>query len=324
MTQVNPFAAAAPAPQPQAAAAPAAADATNPAAPQPAPQTATTAATNPTSAPAPAGATVPATVAQQGTSVATYSMGSTHSSDVEDVTLDDDIKFDVLEKFPKLKANEKARLAFLVFNDSGSPQLKKVDYFYDKAANAIWNVPKNPEVLKACIAKYGEPKIKFGGIVMHYETDQHGNVLPTNNFKLEAWTFSRDKWPVIQGIHKEWGLANHDLILTCTEPEFQKISIAVARDCLFKAADPNIVREILEKARYLHEKHLPNRLGRQMDDNQIMGIVTGQPMPGAGPAGGPAGLPAGGGVNPFARQAGVGQPASGEFSNLIANGTQTV
>lgn len=249
------------------------------------------------------------------------------NSGVDEISFDSDIKIHNLERFPKLKAGEITRIAFLLFDQNTAPRLKMSNYFYDKQANATFLKPKDMNVLAAAVARYGEPKIKFGTIILRYDTDQYGNLLPSGGFNLYAYTFSTDKFPQYKQLHKEWGLAQHDLILTCTEANFQKIQITVARDSLWQAAPEQLRTEIMSRASVLYDKFLNNYMGAHKTDQEIMQLINGAP---AQSAGGPV-------FNPFVQQqqpvvggnpmvaavsaqAGVGAGAA-TFGDLVANST---
>ena len=262
MTQVNPFASTTPAHQ---ATPPSTPPSTQPSFPVPSP------------APSPAPTFTALQVRQQ------------EASEAEEVSFDDDIKFSALERFPRLKMNESTRIGFLVFTSTNAPSLLKVSYFYDPILKEIFNAPKDPQLLAACVKKYGEPKIKFGTIVIRYETDMYGNVLSAN-YQLYGYTFSTDKWPTYKNLHKEWGLDSHDVQLTCREDAFQKIDISPLKNCLY-AANPDFAAQLKAEARALYDNYLPRLVGRQISNREIEGILSGvkpsqnQAQPGAMPTG---------------------------------------
>lgn len=232
---------------------------------------------------------------------------------VEEVTFDSDIQISALDRFPKMKKDEVSRIAFTLFDSNGSPMIKMSSYFYDEGARKFFIAPKNEEVLKKCVAKLGEAKIRFATIVVRYETDNNGNMIDYGNgawsYKLFAYTFSTDKFPTLKSLHKEWGLQNVDLLLTCSDIEFQKVTINPARQCIYRANE-QVLAEVQLKAKELYEKNLNRHLGNSMSDEEIL-VTLGLAAP--APVGG-AGTMVGG--NPFGPGGQMGQAGAG-FNNLV-------
>jgi hypothetical protein len=262
---------------------------------------------------------------------------------IDEVDFDSDVQTTGLDRFPKMKKDEVARIAFLLFNDAGSPQFKSSQSFSTpfnpapQAVNVSFIAPKdNQQLFQACVNRMGEPKLKFGTIVLQYNTDQYGNVLDAK-YKLIAYIFGSDKWNQLKPLHKEWGLQEHDLIMTCADPNFQKISFQPAKDALWKQMSPAMQAEVIGKARQLYDRSLNSRMGFVRKDEEIIYFLTHGVLPNQqGQAGGQASY-AGAAqgqspVNPFgaqqpqgaiAQQAGVGQPAAGVFADLVAQATQS-
>lgn len=329
--------------------------ANNPFAPaaQPAPQATAVPATpvgNPFTAGAPV-ATAPAAFAQptQALAVAqpTANLPATQTAPAsfaapaasDEVTLDDDIPTSSLDKFPKMSQNEVARVAFVLFDQKNSPLFRKSDVYYVEVGGqgVYFKAPThNPALMKACVDRFGEPRMRLGTVLLKYDTDKNGQLLPGAGYKLYAYVFSRDKFQEFKTNHLEWGLHEHDLLFTCIEPHFQKTQISVARECLYRA-NPALVAEIQAKARDLYDQSLTRFMGAARSDADIQMILNGQlPQQGGGRGPGQT-LPGVAPVNPFAPGgaapfapgagnvpgAGVGNPATTDFSHLVANATQT-
>lgn len=273
-------------------------------------------------------------------------------SGVMTLSFDDDIKFNTLDKLPQMKKDEVIRFAFILFNEQGSPLIKRSYYFYDQVSQTMFLAPQNKDLLALCTEKLGEPKIRFGSPVVQYQTDQFGNVPQGYGWSVFAFIFSTDKFPPLRNLHKEWGLQNHDIIAQCTEAKYQKWTMNPARECLFRM-DPNLAQTVHEKGVVAFEKHMDRFMGRKKTDAeiyQILGLATGPaggaaapgmgqpvnpfhasagpaPLPGPAAGGAPtAGAPAPGpatipstGAQPaeqMAGQVGTGDPAQGEFAHL--------
>ena len=240
---------------------------------------------------------------------------NSNRGEVEEVTFDSDIKISALDRFPKMKKDEVSRVAFTLFDANGSPMIKMSNYFYDETSRKFFIAPKDPETLKRCIAKLGEVKIRFATIVVRYETDMNGNLIDYGNgswsYKLFAFTFSTDKFPTLKSLHKEWGLQNVDLLFTCSDIDFQKITMNPTRQCIYRQNE-QVTADILSKATDLYNNNLNKHLGNSLSDEEIMvalGLakapMTGQP-----------GSMVTGGINPFAGGGVTGQTGGG-FNNLV-------
>jgi len=245
----------------------------------------------------------------------------TQPEGVMNLTFDDDIKINTLDKLPKLKKEETSRIGFLLFDANNSPLIKMSYYFYDDVARKLFLAPKDKNLLAKVVSKLGEPKIRFGTPVIRYQTDQYGNLPEQWSYSIHAFIFSTDKFPILKALHKEWGLQGHDILMTCTEPEFQKLAMNVARESLWRTLPQEYLEDIHTKATEAYEKHINRMMGRPMKDEEILALL--------GLAGPPAAAAGQGVVNPFpagnanqpaermAGQVGTGTPANAEFGHLV-------
>lgn len=252
----------------------------------------------------------------------------------DEVSLDDDVAMSALDKLPKLANQEVCRLAFVLFDHKNAPKLKMAETFYTEIGTSkiYFSAPKhNPELMKACVARFGEPRRRFGTIILRYDTDKNGQLMPNAGYRLFAYMFDKTKFGEFKTQHGEWGLHQHDLILTCTEANFQKTTLAVARECFFRA-NPQLVNDVTAQAQALYDQYLNRYMGSPRTDAEIVQILNGV-VPQRQQGGGQAQLPSGGanGVNPFAAQngqqpagahPGVGGPQHNDFGDLVAQGTQ--
>jgi hypothetical protein len=189
--------------------------------------------------------------------------------------------------------DQKARIAFVLFDQNGAPMLKMSQTFYDKVGKITFRAPKNKSLLVKVAEKYGEPNIKFATIILVYLTDKEGNMLKPADpnqrmYSLEAYIFSKDKFPKFRDRHWEWNLAEHDVILSCSEEKYQNVDIEVAKECFFRC-DPNLVNEVVEEAQGLYG-NLKKFLGRELKDEEVLAILKDSSQ----------GTVAGTGYNPFA------------------------
>lgn len=96
----------------------------------------------------------------------------------------------------------------------------------------------------------GQPAMSFGANVIVYETEPDGTVVKDDRnlpkFQLALWIFGPDKFTYIRELRKEWGdLRNHDLIVQCTDAQFQKLTIMPAASALW-LQNEDLKHEVVE------------------------------------------------------------------------------
>lgn len=246
-----------------------------------------------------------------------------YGGDVMDVTFEDDIKLNVVEKFPTLSKNETARLAFVLFDANGAPKIKFSNYMYDDISRKTILAPRNPEVLAQVTKKLGDPKVRFGTVVAKYRTDEYGNLYNSNvlEVQLYALIFSTDKFPSFKNLHKEWGLSNHDIIIQCKEEKYQNWTINVARESIIAQNFPQNAPSLIQKATEIYDKYIDKFMGRKYEDEELLALL--------GISG--SGLPSAQNINnPFQQQAAAtpetaaqvgNQGAKEDFSHLVDQNT---
>ena len=272
-------------------------------------------------------------------------------SGILDISFDSDVKINKLERLPKMNKDEVARIAFILFDANNAPIIKLAHSFFHKPTGTSFLAPTNKDVLAKTAKAIGEPGKKFGTVVLKYSTDQFGNILNYDNlgFDLFAFIFSTDKFPVLRQMHREWGLVEHDVLLACSDLQFQKMAMQPTRESLWRMLPQEKQDTIVTRAKELYDTQLKKQFGKSMSDQEVLvtiGAIQAPMMSQPGMNGG-AYNPFGNGMTnnpnmmsqnrqtPFqngsnsgmmnqggpavnlAGQVGTGIPQSGEFSNLI-------
>ena len=164
-----------------------------------------------------------------------------------DVNLDTDVKLNMLEKFPNLAKDETARISMIVFDtneNKNAPMLKLSQFYYVEISENnkfSFAAPRQKEMLAKVVAKMGEPKIRFGTIIVRYHTDKNGNIIKNSegnvDFNYYVWLIGPDKWQALKGMHQEWNLFQRDLIVKWdgkSDIKFQNLTMQPAQDCHWK------------------------------------------------------------------------------------------
>lgn len=153
----------------------------------------------------------------------------------------DDVVGQKSAKF-KLKEGESYRVSFVWWpgSEGGTPNLdapspkfvgakrlylQGVGYFLDKG----------PEYTKIA----GQPsKLTIATIVAVWPTTSAGGLdkerFARGDVKVMPWIFSQDKYKTFQQNHSEFPLGNHDLTISCTDTQYQKITVSPCRESLFR------------------------------------------------------------------------------------------
>ena len=75
---------------------------------------------------------------------------------ISEIDLDTDIQLNELEKFPDLKKDEVTRIAFLLFNEKGSPRLKVSQTFFSEEHKCAFVAPTHNKDLFHGVWRSGE------------------------------------------------------------------------------------------------------------------------------------------------------------------------
>lgn len=118
-------------------------------------------------------------------------------------------------------------------------------------------------------------KMYVGTVICKWPTDSRGNLdkgrFASGDFEINSWVMSTDKYRAIEARHREFPLGEHDLTLSCTDTQFQKIDISPCRESLFRKIlekDPERARAIIAEATAV-ARDLPRDLAQDLTLDQI-------------------------------------------------------
>lgn len=81
-----------------------------------------------------------------------------------------------------------------------------------------------------CCDRLEAPRKRFACLVIHYTTNPTGALIKPFSYQLKLWRFSDDRYIVLRDLNREFPLAEHDVKITCTDDQFQKMTIMACRD----------------------------------------------------------------------------------------------
>lgn len=82
------------------------------------------------------------------------------------------------------------------------------------------------------------PKTYVATIIIAWPSDQNGNVTKESLGRLPdlyPWVFSKDKYQPISAAHNQFPFGDHDLMVTCTDTQYQKMTFLPAKASLFRS-----------------------------------------------------------------------------------------
>lgn len=126
-----------------------------------------------------------------------------------------------------------------------------------------------------CCQKLEESKKRFAAMVLQYTVGPDGKLVNPLSFTFKLWRISDDKFVLLRDIHSEFPLDAHDLVVRCTEENFQKMTIQASSQCVvhmptfpavYKQQIDTWVRSMTAKAarslgKTLTDQELRERLG---------------------------------------------------------------
>jgi hypothetical protein len=213
---------------------------------------------------------------------------------------------------------EKVRVAVATKLNKSADQLDQVDLldlsearfrtasgYYKKDVGYV-AAPKGPISTEdqKVFAKLGEKKDYVISLLLIYPTDRDGEIdkeALARKWQIKPWRFSPDKYEVLRKINRgllesSTSLSGIDLHMSCSDTQFQKITITQAGPALY-SKNEQFKRKILEKAVTFYKKMSPFRELSVDEIREKLGL-----------------MPGGGGT------AAPGSDISGEdFSNILGN-----
>lgn len=139
---------------------------------------------------------------------------------------------------------------------------------------------KGPEFTKLAGSP---PKTSIGTILIIWPTDAKGeldkNRLANGEFEVMPWIFGGDKYRQLSNIHSEFSLGQHDVKITCTDTQFQKMTFTPCKESILRKLSENPkasehVNQIIAMVSEL-SGNLQNDIARDLTLDQIREKLSG-------------------------------------------------
>jgi hypothetical protein len=141
----------------------------------------------------------------------------------------------------KAKAGETYRASFVWWPtadgrpnlDAPSPRFVGLNRLYIEGVGYVINHGPDFERLA------GTPqKPTVATVIAIWPTDRKGNLdkarFAAGEVDVKAWVFARSTYDQLARRHDEFPLGQHDLTITCTDAQFQKVDVSPCRDSYFR------------------------------------------------------------------------------------------
>lgn len=181
--------------------------------------------------------------------------------------------------FFKGEKDRKKRIFIMSPNPTAVRVHYKDEYFLCLSKYALKKGKQCREELGKCCELLGEPKVRFGTVVVVYDTTKEGTArgLYKKNpeemeYELMIWTFGPKVFQNLKNKHVEWDITTRDLLISCTNEQYQNIEIDVMKTSWVKG-----IKELGEKIKrdydlFRHKDPLPY-LGKVMSRSDIVLLV---------------------------------------------------
>ena len=143
-----------------------------------------------------------------------------------------------MKKLFKLETKQVARISPL------SKQAFMIYDHYSQKARRHARCIKSKGMCPGCEA-LGEPKERFATRILMYATNATGELTKPLRLQLMVWVLSGDKFVELRSIRKQWGdLSKRDLMVTCSDGKFQKMSYVVTPKCIWRSNEKIIAKVV--------------------------------------------------------------------------------
>jgi len=204
-------------------------------------------------------------------SLATKSKGGYKmADDIQEIGFDDE-EVQVFEvEFFKGKKGYNYRIAFPLLGEGkdGSPvpfTLKARVHYKDGFGTFLCrSTPDNKEV---CCKTLGDSGLRFGTIIVHYHTEKDGRPKKPFGYDLKFWYFSDKKFDKLRSLHREFSLAERDMLISCDNDEYQHLNFTPTKESIMRVKE-ELAKKIIEQAEKL-KSDLKKRLAKSRSIEEI-------------------------------------------------------
>jgi len=190
----------------------------------------------------------------------------------------DNVKSSNFEKF-KGEKGKKYRIGFV----SSDPKkvLSGAQQHYFEKPFLCKSKEGSPEI--CCTHAYAgnTAKWKIGGAIIVYTLGRNSEGKaswgPTvGDYALQPWIFNDKIYSQLKTMDGEWGLADHDIQIECTDSKYQSFTLSIAKESLWNRETTDDMKKF--RAKILAEaakvsKTIPRNLGQDLGLSEIRELI---------------------------------------------------
>jgi len=169
---------------------------------------------------------------------------------IEEIGFDDE-SVEVFEpEFYKGRKGYKDRVAFPLIRKGNDGQLvpftlKARTHYKDGFGTFLCrSTAENKEI---CCKTLGDSKLRFGTIIVQYATEKSGAPKKPLSYELKFWYFSDKKFDKLRSLHREFSLAERDIMISCDNEDYQHLDFTPCKDCIFRLKE-ELQKKIVDQA----------------------------------------------------------------------------
>jgi len=128
-----------------------------------------------------------------------------------------------------------------------------------------------PENLAICCQKCDAPRKRFIAPLIKYTTTPDGKPTSQLGFSLMAWKYTDDKFITLRALDSEFPLNSHDILVTCTEEQYQRLTIQACAQSLVRLEKfPKELKDQIDLWVKMNRPKMAKTLGRKYSDQELM------------------------------------------------------
>jgi|SRR6056297_1946197 len=149
----------------------------------------------------------------------------------------------------KAKSGEKYRIGFVFFDENPKSMFLGVPVHYKDRYFVCKSTPEKKAI--CCTHSYdgNKPRWRVGGVIVMYEMSEK----KLRSYKLKPWVFTDKMYQKLKTANEEFPLSRHDLILSCTNEDYQTIEPQPCKESFWQMKDA-LKNKILDEAKIIHQE----------------------------------------------------------------------
>lgn len=142
----------------------------------------------------------------------------------------------------------------------------------------------SPVRIAVCCKACEGARKRFVIPIIRYGTDASGRMLKELSYQLMAWVYTDDKFIMMRTLNQEFPLNKHDVLVTCTEESYQKLTIQACKESLVRHANwPADSKQTLTSWAQSMAPKMGRLLGKRYNEQELL-VKLGLAQPAAAAA----------------------------------------